>query len=73
MNTTIERLKGKPDDFKICKDCGAFNWYENCECHNCGRSHFEDFTPIIEWKIDEFSRHVQDAGVQMASKFPVRV
>lgn len=74
METTIDHLKGKPSDFKLCAGCGAFNWHENEACHNCGRSDlFDDFTPIVEWKATEYIHHLKDSDLQSVNNFPVRV
>lgn len=35
MYNTIGRIAGKIIDYKICKECGSINWYENESCVNC--------------------------------------
>lgn len=37
MIHTVERILGKPNDYKTCLSCGTVNWYENefcIACHN---------------------------------------
>ena len=36
MHTTVGYLVSKPEDFKMCRKCGAINWYERERCHSCG-------------------------------------
>jgi ribosomal protein L40E len=44
MHVTIGYLLSKPRDFKICLNCGCFNWYENETCHTCGSKRFRKAT-----------------------------
>jgi len=44
MHVTLGYLTAKPEDFKVCLNCGAFNWYENEICHSCGKSRFRPAT-----------------------------
>ncbi len=60
MHHTIERIAGKPGDYKTCKECGCTNWYENRACHSCGSS---DFKPVdASILIDLFQ---EDPGIIM--------
>jgi len=36
MEHALAKIVVKPSDYKLCKECGAINWYENGECINCG-------------------------------------
>ena len=40
MRHTVDRMLSKPSDYKICMECGTWNWYENDECIRCGHSKF---------------------------------
>ncbi len=40
MRHSIERMLSKPNDYKRCRHCGCWNWYENDECINCGHTKF---------------------------------
>lgn len=42
METELGLIFGKTHDYKRCKDCGCFNWYENEECHNCSEKKFKE-------------------------------
>jgi len=44
MEVTLWQIQVKKSDFKICKECGCFNWYENEECHNCFSRKFRKVT-----------------------------
>ena len=44
MRVSVEYLLSKPEDFKVCKNCGCFNWYERISCHNCGSGTFRRAT-----------------------------
>jgi hypothetical protein len=44
MHHTIGYLLGKPEDFKTCDGCGAFNWYENGDCVSCNGTAFHPTT-----------------------------
>ena len=40
MEKELSAIFGKPSDYKICKGCGAINFYEHEECHNCNKNNF---------------------------------
>ena len=42
--TEVWNLLSKPNDFKVCCECGAFNWYENEECIMCFEKKFKKIT-----------------------------
>lgn len=42
MKHTIDYIESNPDDFKVCAECGAINWYENKRCHSCGGRSFRE-------------------------------
>jgi len=55
MKTTLEKMIGKPTDYKICVDCYLANWYENNECYNCECSKFlDDQDDVLEWVKKEY-------------------
>ncbi len=50
METTLEQIIGKKNDFKLCKQCERINWYENKICHCCNGKEFNDHgKKIIEY------------------------
>jgi len=56
MQHTLAKIFGKPNDYKICKKCGALNWYENKECINCGFAYFyEDGKNVDSYVENEYS------------------
>lgn len=48
MEVELQQIEMKDTDFKVCEDCGCFNWYENDVCCRCfsenkdGKAHFRD-------------------------------
>lgn len=61
MKTTIEKIIGKPNDYRICADCGSLNWYENEECHICEHTVLlEDINKVIQWVQDEIEFYMND-------------
>ena len=36
MKVTIQQIKDNPEQYKVCRFCGAFNKADNSKCHNCG-------------------------------------
>lgn len=61
MEQTIEQVAGKPSDYKICKECGSPNWYENEYCVNgCVKVEKNNFKPIgkgiKKWAKSEYSK-----------------
>jgi len=57
MHVTLGYLLSKPSDFKICLNCGAFNWYENEECHSCGGTEFREAT---RKDVDSYYRYREE-------------
>ena len=53
MKHTIDRILSNPNDYKLCKDCGMINWYENKTCIYCGSGNFNKIgADIKEWVED---------------------
>lgn len=44
MEHSIERIAGKPSDYKYCNECGRINWYENTNCISCPSVNFDAMT-----------------------------
>ncbi|RLF36597.1 MAG: hypothetical protein DRM99_02350 [Thermoplasmata archaeon] len=44
MEVTLWQIQVKKSDFKICKECGCFNWYEREECRECKSKDFREVT-----------------------------
>ena len=53
MRHSIDRIKSNIYDYKMCKECGMINWYENEECIYCGSNNFNDIGDGIEDFIKE--------------------
>ena len=47
---TVGYLVSKPHDFKVCRRCGSFNWYENRYCASCGTR----FRRAVEGDVEEY-------------------
>ena len=51
MHVPIAKIVSSPNDFVVCKGCGAINWYENEHCVQCGMAFTQiptsDYTRII--------------------------
>jgi len=69
LDTTIGVVIGKPDDYKICKGCGAINWYENEVCHSCRNDEFRELT---EKDIEEIEKAIAD-GIYCCEDCPISV
>ena len=55
MEVTLDKILCKPDDFKMCVECGAVNWYENDKCHDCQSNKFNDNADrVTEWAKKEY-------------------
>ena len=55
MHHTIGRILGAWDtDYKICKNCGKINWYENERCVDCGNGKFRKVKKSdLNWILEE--------------------
>lgn len=63
MEVTLEKICGKPSDFKLCTDCKAYVFYDYHECPNCGLSHsFIENNPqaVIEQLEEEYRFYKED-------------
>lgn len=50
MEAEFARIFGKSNDYKLCKQCGAINWYENEICWDCHYEAGEDTFTETWWK-----------------------
>lgn len=65
MLVSLEYIKSKPGDFKICDD-GHLNWYENEECFNCGSKKFSnEIREIKSWIEQEIEFLVNETEVKV--------
>ena len=63
MHTLLSVIACKTSDFKVCKECGCINWYENEECHNCGGSKFDESKEAVErWVKFEYEFWIKTEG-----------
>jgi len=50
MEVELSSISMKMSDFRVCEDCGSFNFYENDVCSRCfsenedGKAHFREVT-----------------------------
>jgi len=51
---SVEAIRGKPHDFKICEECGRINWYEREYCLDCRGQTFneDDNHKVVEQAMD---------------------
>lgn len=67
MRHTLDRIAGKPTDYKICcgdgeQMCDALNWYENESCVEC---HTENnFRPTTEEEVKYLCEDVADGYIE---------
>lgn len=55
MENTLDKILGKPNDYKLCKGCSLPNWYENELCHNCHKKRFGKIGEgIADWVQEEY-------------------
>lgn len=52
MYARLDYIFVKNSDFKVCKECGHINWYENEECFFCEHKEFE-FGEAVSIAVDE--------------------
>ncbi|MBW1933619.1 MAG: hypothetical protein JRI56_11595 [Deltaproteobacteria bacterium] len=63
MEATLEDIASNPRDYKICKKCGAFAWYETENCPNCNSTEFEHNAKKVEKKaIDLIDSYIEEDG-----------
>ena len=61
MEAELWRIVWKPNDYKICRQCGAINRYENEVCWDCMFTTRPTFTEVggeevIQWINQELNR-----------------
>ena len=59
MDATFGCIIGKFDDYKICKDCGGYNWYENDSCPHC-MSRPQRFRRMTQKDADNLADQIVD-------------
>lgn len=69
MDTTIGIIADNPTDYRICRNCGAFNWYEREQCHNCGS---KDLRELTEKDVQQILKDIED-GYWCCEDCPVSV
>jgi ribosomal protein L40E len=40
MEHTVKDIINNPENYKICKKCGALNWHNNKQCWQCKNKRF---------------------------------
>ena len=74
IEVDINGIETKPSDFKICKKCGALNWYENEECKDCDSEEFDTSTEaVLNWVEDEVEFWVKEEGYTEEQAYNVLV
>ena len=54
MHHTLDKILGKPSDYKLCESCGNVTWYENSECAFCGDEGIQDAALMNEKEMGEW-------------------
>jgi len=63
MEATLEDIASNPIDYKICKKCGHFAWYENDTCPNCMAHEFDNDSKKVEKKaIALIDSYIEEDG-----------
>ncbi len=60
MYRTLRWIKFNNEEYKVCV-CGAFNYFENKKCWDCGG---EEFTDDVEDCVDELIREANREGYE---------
>lgn len=63
MKHTMDYIKNKPSDFKICSYCGYVNWYENKDCIMCGFSNFYHKEEAVKKWVDVEIKFRKELGI----------
>lgn len=64
MEVRLDYALQKPSDFKVCKKCGALNWYEYEECFTCGFEEFDESSDAVsKWVDDEYKYWIETEGL----------
>ena len=62
METDLQRIQQKPNDYKVCLECGSLNFYENEHCVKCEHKIFDDTERLVTDAIlDEYTQY-EDLG-----------
>ncbi len=65
LHHTIDRILSKWWDYKICLNCGSWNWYENRECVNCQGDQFRKASRKDAEKLNDSMADVDIFNMEM--------
>ena len=58
LHHTLDYIRNKIYDFKVCEKCGSLNWYENEYCLNCNSTLFRETSNIdLEYLNEEINEY----------------
>lgn len=58
MHHTLDFIREKIYDFKVCEKCGSLNWHENEKCINCDSISFRETDNIdLEYLNEEINEY----------------
>lgn len=57
---TLDEIRNKKNDYKICEECGEINWYENKYCENCNSEKFnESIGRVNDYIYKEYKFYIE--------------
>ncbi|RLJ70704.1 hypothetical protein BCF55_0985 [Hydrogenivirga caldilitoris] len=63
MKVTLDKIASQPSDYKICKECGYINFYENEVCVMCQGDEFDESEEsVIRWVDNEYQYRIETEG-----------
>ncbi len=64
MITYLNKILGKPNDYYICEECGALNFYENDGCRECNtiapEINDEMNKKVLDWADEEYKFYQEE-------------
>ena len=62
MTHTLAKIFGKPNDYKLCSECGYLNWYENQYCVQCPSDEFDNKSDHVQMYITDDYKFYESEG-----------
>jgi hypothetical protein len=60
MHHTLGRIRDKPTDYKLCKECYSVNWYKNEFCVNCNSEEFDEEADVREYIQEDIDYYISE-------------
>ena len=73
MEVTLAHLISKPEDFKVCEECGEISWHEVKECPFCGSKRLRPMTEEDAREWEEWMREVAEQGEHICEECVIEV